>query len=194
MIKDNIISEYVKDLSSTKSMPGGGAAAGLTLVQGVALILKVCNLTYGKAKYEEHMCLVKEVASKCEFLIKDIYDLIDEDVETFKQIENVFKMPNITDDEKSKRKSAMEKACIACLSAPKKMIEKAKVGIEIGKSIIGKSNASASSDVIVGIELMKAGAIGAYQNVEINRKSIKDTSVLKECDEILEILNEIKNM
>ena len=53
MYKDEKIEEFIKKLSSSDSMPGGGVVSSLIAANGISLTIKVCNLTIGKEKYKQ---------------------------------------------------------------------------------------------------------------------------------------------
>ena len=59
-------------------------------------------------------------------------------------------------------------------------MEKAKDGSKLIDSLKGKSNVSAASDLEVGSIFLKAAIAGAWDNVLINLKYIKDEQFIKE--------------
>ena len=181
--KNLTIENFLEKLGSSDSMPGGGVASSLVASCGISLTLMVCNLTIGKEKYKEYEELVLKVKKEAEELKKEFLELMDKDAETFKIMENVFAMPNVTEEEKSLRKEKMQEACKTCCLVPKKVIEKALRGIEITESIVGKSNKSAESDLVVGKNLLDAAVKGAWENIAINLKYISDENFVKEYKE-----------
>ena len=140
----------------------------------------VCNLTLGKEKYKEFEELVTKVKNESEELNKKFLELMDKDAETFKIMENVFAMPNATEEEKKMRKEKMQEACKLCCLVPKEVIEKALQAIEITNSIYGKSNKSAESDLRVANILLRSAVEGAWQNILINLKYIDDDKFIEE--------------
>jgi len=181
--KNLTIENFLEKLGSSDSMPGGGVASSLVASCGISLTLMVCNLTIGKEKYKEYEGLVLKVKKEAEELKLKFLELMDKDAETFKIMENVFAMPNVTEEEKSLRKEKMQEACKTCCLVPKKVIEKALRGIEITESIVGKSNKSAESDLVVGKNLLDAAVKGAWENIAINLKYISDENFVKEYKE-----------
>lgn len=177
------IEKFLEKLGSSDSMPGGGVASSLVAANGISLTLMVCNLTIGKEKYKEFEDLVAKVKKEAEELRKDFLELMDKDAETFKIMEKVFTLPNATEEEKKFRKEKMQEACKVCCTAPKEVIEKALRGIEITESIVGKSNKSAESDLVVGKNLLEAAKKGAWENIAINLKYINDEEFVKEYKE-----------
>src|SRR5213595_3084712 len=53
-VRDEKIGDWLTELASESSAPGGGAAAALNAAVGAALISMVCNLTIGRPRYAEH--------------------------------------------------------------------------------------------------------------------------------------------
>lgn len=174
------IEEFLQELSSTKSMPGGGTASALVGANAVNLMLKVCNLTIGKEKYKENEKLVISVRDNLLELNDIFLSLMDEDAKEFKAIEEVFKMPNNTLEEKENRKIAMEEACKKCCNVPKQIIIEANKTQNLLNKIKGKVNKSAESDIYVAEIFIAATLAGAYENIKINLKYIRDEEFKKQ--------------
>lgn len=178
-IKNLKIEKYLKDLSSKKSMPGGGSVAALNASLGYALILMVCNLSLGKERYKPYEKLIKTAIYTANKNQNLCVNFIDEDILYFKNIEKVFKMKNETIQQKNKKKAAMEKACKICCKVPKKIMNISDEGLKLVRSLIGKTNTSASSDLEVATECFIAAKNSAYINILINLKSINDKNFIK---------------
>lgn len=178
--KNLTIEKFLEKLGSSDSMPGGGVASSLVASCGISLTLMVCNLTIGKEKYKEYEEQVIKVKDEAEKLRTKFLELMDKDAETFKVMENVFAMPNTSDDEKKHRKEKMQEACKTCCLVPKEVIEVALRAIEITNSIYGKSNKSAESDLRVANILLRSAVEGAWQNILINLKYIDDDKFIEE--------------
>lgn len=183
--KSDRIEDFLEKLSSNASMPGGGVASALVAANGISLVLMVCNLTIGKEKYKEYESHIEKVKRELEEIKNNLLILMNKDAETFSIIEQVFKMPNETEEQKKSRKKAMQEACKICCTVPKEIINVTKRGIILAKSIEGKSNISASSDLVVGITFLKAAIDGAWENVKINLKYIEDKDFIKENEEYI---------
>ena len=178
--KNLTIENFLEKLGSSDSMPGGGVASSLVAANGISLILMVCNLTIGKERYKENETLVVSVKDEAEKLKEKFLELMEKDAETFKVMEKVFAMPNSNEEEKKLRKEKMQKACKICCETPREMIEYALRGIELANSILGKSNKSAESDLIVSVIFLKAAIKGAWENIAINLKYINDEIFVRE--------------
>lgn len=177
--KEDKIIDFLEKLSSTDSMPGGGVAASLVGAVGISAALKVCNLSLGKEKYKEHESLIKESIVKLEEYENLLLQLMDEDAEKFKAMEEVYKMPKATEEEKAKRKKALEEACKICCEVPIKVIDKAANAMTVVVNLVGKTNASAASDLKVGLKLLTTTIYSAWDNIETNLKYIEDEEFKK---------------
>ena len=177
--KNNTIKEFLDKLSSTASMPGGGVAASLVGAEGVSLGLKVCNLSLGKEKYKEYEVLIKDSIKTLEESRSRFLDFMDEDARNFKAMEEVYKMPKNTEEEKKKRSEALEKACKICCDAPVKVIKEAANSATIITKLIGKTNQLAASDLKIGLMFLITTIHGAWDNIEINLKYIRDEEFKK---------------
>ena len=183
MLKDMTIEEFTKVLASNAPAPGGGSSAALAGSQGAALASMVASLTVGKKKYAEYEELNSKALKKAEALRSKFISLLDEDTETFGEMSAVFSMPKNTDEEKAARREKMQVALKHCVIPPFKMMETALETLEVTKSLLGKSNASASSDLGVSALNLSTAVKGAWLNVLINLSSLKDEAFVKEYKE-----------
>ena len=188
------LNKFTAELASDSPTPGGGSVAGLSASLSASLIEMVVNLTDDNSlnKYND------ELSSKR----KEALDLIDKDAESFNKVMSAFKMPKNTDEEKKKRKEAIQNGLYKASLTPLETMKLALKLMELARKIIEKGNPNAISDIgvagFMGISALK----GAYLNVLINTQSLKDKEKdkkkKKEADEIItkgeKILSEIENI
>lgn len=170
------IAAFSELLASDAPAPGGGSTAALAGALGVSLSAMVAGLTVGKKKYADHEELAKSVMKNADGLQKQLLDLMDRDTEAFNGVSAVFAMPKETDEQKTARSEAMQKALKACTLTPFEMMECALKALELTRSLVGKSNDSAASDLGVAALSLKTGIQGAWLNVLINISGIKDAA------------------
>lgn len=171
---DLTLSAYLEMLSSDEPAPGGGSASALLGAQGAGLASMVCALTIGKKKYAEHEALCREVMEKTLRLKDQLMELIDRDTESFNEVTAVFAMPRETDQEKDARKQAMQAALKTCTETPYEIMERAAEALRLVRTLVGKSNQSAGSDLGVAALNLKGCLQGAWLNVLINLSGITD--------------------
>ena len=168
------LDNFVDDLSSNSPAPGGGAASALFGVLGSALSSMVCALTEGREKYAENEDFVAAKHKEILSLQEELKGMMDADVDAFMQISAAYKLPKDTEEEKSARSEAIQAALLPAIEVPYKIMELAAKGLEITESLIGKTNAMASSDLGCAALGFKCAIQGAYLNVKINLGSSKE--------------------
>jgi len=173
-------SEFVDLLASDAPAPGGGSAAALEGALGAALTAMVCGLTVGKKKYAEFQELAEEAQKKALDLKARFVDVMDRDTEAFNVVSAAFGMPKATDEEKAARSAAIQKGLEGCTKTPFEMMELSVEALELTKSILGKSNDSAASDLGVSALSLRAAIQGAWLNVLINIGSLKNKELAED--------------
>lgn len=174
------VSEFAAVMASDAPAPGGGSASALNGAIGAGLAAMVCALTVGKKKYAEYEALAVEAEKKAVALKDRFIEIIDTDTEAFNAVSAVFAMPKDTDEEKAARKAAMQEALKACTISPFEMMELATQALEVVTSLVGKSNASAASDLGCAALNLRSAIQGAWLNVCINVGGIQDEAFAKE--------------
>ena len=180
---DRNVTEFVDLMASDAPAPGGGSAAALEGALGAALTAMVCGLTTvgkSKEKYAAYQSFVIDSQKKADSLKARFVDVIDRDTEAFNAVSAVFAMPKDTDEEKAARKAAMQEALKGCTKTPFEMMELSCEALELTRSVVGKLNASAASDLGCAALSLKAAIQGAWLNVLINIGGIQDQAFAEE--------------
>ena len=174
------VTEFVNLMASDAPAPGGGSAAALEGALGAALTAMVCALTVGKKKYAGVQELALESQKKAEDLKARFVDVMDRDTEAFNAVSAVFAMPKDTDEQKAARKAAMQEALKGCTKTPFEMMQLACETLELTRSLVGRLNASAASDLGCSALALRAAIQGAWLNVLINISGIADEAFAAE--------------
>ncbi len=176
LLSEMQINKFMEVLASPEPAPGGGSASALAGAVGTALGAMVASLTAGKEKYREHDALMQEILSQAKILVTEFSNLIDKDTAAFNKVADVFKMAKETEEDKVKRKAALEEALKDATMVPFCMMEKALESLRLLEKALGKSNTNAVSDLGVGALNLKTALLGAWLNVLINLSGIKDAA------------------
>ncbi|MCA9764829.1 MAG: cyclodeaminase/cyclohydrolase family protein [Carnobacterium sp.] len=171
---DLTITEFIGKLGSNEPAPGGGSASALVAGVGAALTRMVAELTIGKPKYAEYNDEMELVLEEMKVVNTNLLECIDRDTEAFNQVSAVFDLPKQTDEDKQKRREAMQAALKYATEIPFETMEFILEGIHLTAKAVGKSNTNAASDLGVAALTMKAGLCGAWLNVCINLSGVKD--------------------
>ncbi len=174
MTRDQIIEEYLEELSSKNPVPGGGGASALAGALGTSLGMMVASLTIGKKTYaavedeviglNEHLSTLREVFLR----------LADKDEEVFLPLSRGYAMPRRTEEEKALRGQYMERALNDAVLVPLSVMETAVGAFDTLLQLSRVGSKIAISDAGVAASYLLTAAVGASMNVEINVKSMKD--------------------
>lgn len=176
---DMQVKEYLDVLKSDAPAPGGGSVSALAGAQGAALFMMVADLTIGKEKYADCQEVCKAAKEKGTALYEELTAAVDKDTEAFNLVSAAFKMPKNTDEEKAARKQAIADGTLVATEVPFRTMELGYEGLMTAKTMIGKSNPNAASDLGVAILNLTGCIKGAWLNVKINLPGVKDEAKAK---------------
>jgi len=179
-LSEYAIKDFLSLLASRKPAPGGVAASALVGAVGVALCSMVASLTLGKEKFEKKKPLLKEILQASSKLQESLTSLIDKDTEAFNKVSKALKMLKETDEQKEKRKRAVERALKNATLVPFSIMEDAVAALHLHEKAIGNTTTVAISNIGVGVLCLKAALQGAWLNIKINLNGIKDTAFVEE--------------
>lgn len=168
------LTEFADETASESMAPGGGSISSYVGALGVSLGTMVANLSSHKAGWDDRWEYFSEWAEKGQAYKERLMFLVDEDTNAFNRIIDGFRMPKTTDEEKEIRSKAIEEATKYATEIPFQVMETAYQSMEVMQAMIKDGLQTSLSDAGVGILCARAAVIGAYFNVRINAKEIKD--------------------
>jgi formiminotetrahydrofolate cyclodeaminase len=170
------VADFMERLASDAPAPGGGSASALMGASGASLAAMVAGLTLGKEKYSEFAAQTQALQVNGIRLQKRFLELIDLDTEAFNEVSAAYKLPKADDAEKETRRAAIEQSLQNATKTPFAMMQAAVECLELVAGAVGKTNASAASDLGVAAYSLHAATQGAWLNVLINLGGIKDAT------------------
>lgn len=170
---------FLDELASSSPAPGGGSVAALAVALGAALSSMVCNLTIGKEKYEAVQTEIKAALKESEQLRRQLTELIDKDTEAFNEVMAAVKMPKETDEQKEKRRQALQKAYKNATRVPLQTARICDHVLDIALVVAEKGNKRSITDAAASALLTQAGVETALLNVRINLGSLADTACIQ---------------
>ncbi len=179
-LTDLSLIEFADETASESIAPGGGSIAAYVGALGVALGTMVANLSAHKRGWDDRWEEFSEQAEKGEYLKRNLLKLVDEDTRAFQEIILAMKQPKTTDQEKTARQKAIKAATKKAIEVPLEVMKKSVESMEIIKYVAMNGMKSSVSDAAVGALCAKTAVIGAYLNVKINSKDLKDPKYLKQ--------------
>ncbi len=177
---DFTVSDFAEETAGESMAPGGGSIAAYVGVLGVSLGTMVANLSAHKAGWDNKWEFYSDWAEKGQAYKNKLLYLVDEDTNAFNKIIDGFRMPKSNSEEIEMRKSAIENATKYATEIPFQVMETAYNSMEVMQAMLKDGLQSSLSDAGVGILCARTAVIGAYFNVRINAKDIKDRAFAEE--------------
>lgn len=181
---------FLDELASSSPVPGGGSVAALAGALGAALSSMVCNLTIGKESYEGAQTEIKAALKESEHLRRQLTDLIDKDTEAFNEVMTAVKMPKETDEQKEKRRQALQNAYKNATCIPLQTARICNHVLDIAFIVTEKGNKHSITDAAAAAFLSQVGVETALMNVRINLGSLKDTEFVQKTTSEVAILQQ----
>ncbi len=168
--------EYLDKLASDAPTPGGGSASGVVGSLAAALVAMVGRLTVGKLEDEDEGLRRKlqSIVEEADGLRRELLALADEDEEAFDRVMAAYKLPKATDEEKEKRKAAIQEALKGATEVPCRTAEACLRVLERARAMAEHGTPTAISDVGTAAYMAEAALHSALLNVDINLKYLKD--------------------
>ena len=171
---DLTLINFAEETAGESMAPGGGSISAYVGVLGVSLGTMVANLSAHKAGWDDKWEEFSSWAEKGQTYKNKLLALVDEDTNAFNKIIEGFRMPKSNDKEKEERAFAIEEATKYATEVPFKVMETAYQSMEVMLTMAKTGLQNSLSDAGVGALCARTAVYGAYFNVRINAKDIKD--------------------
>lgn len=168
------VDKFIEEVAGNSPAPGGGSVAALAGSLGAALCSMVARLTLGKEKYQEVFPEMHQMESSSHTLTVKLLELVDSDTEAYEGVMRAFKMPRDSEADKKLRTKTIQSANKHAASVPMETLRALRKAVDFAEMAIKKGNKNCISDAGVGVQLIRAAALGAAYNIWINLASIKD--------------------
>jgi formiminotetrahydrofolate cyclodeaminase len=178
MYIDQTLQQFLDDLSSSKPTPGGGSASALSGAMGAALASMVCRLTLDKDEYAGVRQEITDLLQQTENLRHRFQQLMQDDIEAYGKLFEIFRMPRETSEERKARSSAIQEQLVQAALVPLQVAEAAAELMRACLRISEIGNAKVLSDIATGTMLASSAGAGAAWMVRINLQSLKDLELV----------------
>ncbi len=170
------VRDFVDELSSDSPAPGGGSVSALAASMAAGLAAMVAVLSHTRKGFETKQEDLERIAVRAQQLKTFCVDAVDADTAAFDALLEAMRQPK----EDPNRDAAIADATIAAAEVPLGVLEKCPEVIELCGEIARIGLQASLSDAGVGVQMGRAAAAGAYQNVCINLASVTDESRKKQ--------------
>lgn len=172
--------DFVDELSTDSPAPGGGSVAALCGALAAALTAMVANLTHGKKGYERYYQRMDGIASDAQNLKDQLLRAIDRDTAAFNAVMACYRLPKKTPEELARREEALQKATYQATIVPLEVMRLVYQILDLTEAVAKYGNVNSISDAGVAALTAEAAMKGAYLNVMINLRSLKDEAAANE--------------
>lgn len=176
MIAQEEIGEYLHRLSSREPTPGGGAAGGVHLAQGAALLAMVARFTSGP-KHIDVQDRAEGIARRADALMDGALSIADSDERLFSALIASYQLPRGDEQTNRRRSEAIAEATTRATEPQLQTVGMALEIIELADDLVQIGNRNVLSDVSAAAEAARAALGTAIVTLEINRNSVKEESV-----------------
>jgi len=171
---DLSLASFVWETSADSPAPGGGSVAATMGALGAALGTMVANLSGHKRGWDDRWEEFAAWAERGVTMQKRLLELVDEDTEAYNGILSAFELPKKTDEEKAARAAAVETATLQASLVPLTVMKEGFKVFKLLREMTEKGNPNSVTDGAVGVLAVRACIRGAFLNVKINVKGLKD--------------------
>lgn len=174
-MSEQSISAYLDELGSKDGLPGGGSAANLVGAMGASLARMVADIQKGKKKYIEKQSELKEILEKAEALRSQFENLSEKDAQAFEPVSKAYQLPKKTEEEKVKRKQAIDEALKKAAMPPLESMKRVIDVIQLYKDLTTLGiKGSIVNDIAVGVLFSRTALEASYLNVLVNAEMLWD--------------------
>jgi len=184
---DRKITDFLDELSSHASVPGGGSAAALTGALGASLLSMVSHFTLGKESYKAVHSEVRKILSSSYHVRDEFRRLIDEDVESYMEVTRARRSAKLLTRKSSGeklQKSALRRALVSSLNLCKTSHQ----GLLLSKKLLTLGNKNLKSDTLAALFFFYASFEAGVRMSEDNARWMKDSAMEQKMKRILQPL------
>ena len=184
---DKTIRTFTEESASKAPVPGGGGVSALCGALAASLAEMVTNLTVGKKKYAAYEDEIRDIMDRAEELRKELLDCIEKDAEAFAPLAAAYSL-----DKNSEGYAERMETCLQNAAEPPFLIMQycADV-IRLDERLAEIGSKLAVSDAGTSAMLGDGALHGAYLNVRVNTRLMKDRARAEELEERADrLLNE----
>ncbi len=161
---------FLDSIAAATPTPGGGSVAALSGACAAALGEMVCGITSKKSPGKE----LERLQMRFHALRMDLTQAFQADAAAFDGVMAALALPKGTDDEKTRRRAAIEDASKAAARVPLSVAKASLETVRLLTQLAGLAGPNVASDVTVAVQMARAGILGAVANVRINLDALKD--------------------
>jgi formiminotetrahydrofolate cyclodeaminase len=192
MYREKPLQQYLEDLASRQSTPGGGTASALSGSMAAALASMVSRLTLGKAGYEDVQSEIEAIIVQTEQARQRLAELLEEDIAAYGRLSAAYKMPHSTQEERAARSRVIQEHLVGAALVPLEVVETSANLSSFLVRLAEIGNAAVLTDLEIAVMLANAAAMSAAALVRVNLHSMHDSDLANQLQmRVVAALNQV---
>ena len=170
------LADFQREAASASPAPGGGAVACVSAVMGMSLVLMAAEISLkpSPTRTPEQTARLTELAQLGRALVEKLKVDGDDDMRVFDRFMSAWRLPRGTDQEKELRLGALDAAAVEATFGPLAAAARMGEGLELAAALAPLVKDSIRSDVLAGVDLLRASVHAVLRGVPANLESISD--------------------
>ena len=169
-MQNKTLKEFSELAASKQPVPGGGGVCADVAALASALGQMVTNLTIGKQKYIQYTNELNDIRKELDILRFNLLDCINKDAEAFEPLARAYKM----DKNDPNYESIMEESLKCAAGIPLLILKYCSRIIDLDERLAVIGSKISVSDAATSVMLAHGAMYGAYVNVLVNTRLMKD--------------------
>ena len=178
-MKNKTLEEFTIACASKDPTPGGGGVSGLVGSLAASLAQMVTNLTIGKEKYIMYTSELQDIKKEAEILRSNLLDCINKDAEAFEPLAKAYAM----DKNDPSYESVMEECLKTAANSPMLILKYCTRIIDLDERLAQIGSKLSVSDAGTSVMLAHGALYGAFINIKVNTRLMKDRTYADNMDD-----------
>ena len=175
---DMTLKEFTAASASKAPVPGGGGVSALCGALAASLAEMVTNLTTGKKRYAQYEEEIQTIMKQAEELRLDLLECINKDAEAFAPLAKAYGM----DKNEEGYAERLENCLHAAAMPPFAILEYCTKVVELDERLAVIGSKLAVSDAGTSVMLAHGAMYGAFLNIRVNTRLMKDTAFAEDLE------------
>jgi len=163
VLAESKLSDFLEAVAAKTPTPGGGSVSAAVGALGAALGVMA-------ARFSVH----PEAERALDDVKKALLAVVDQDAEAYGQVNSAMALPKSTEEEKKRRKEALQIALSEAAEVPLKGMTLAASGLRSLAGLAPACNRHLVSDLVGAATFLEAALQGCGENVKVNAASLVD--------------------
>ena len=172
------IREFTELAASKEAVPGGGGVSAAVGALASSLGEMVTNLTIGKPKYIMYSGELSDIRKELDIIRNNLLDCINGDAQAFKPLAEVYALPKDSEGYEEKMEACLRTAA----DSPLLILKYCTRIIELDERLAVIGSKLSVSDAATGVMLAHGAMYGAYVNILVNTRLMKDREYAEKLD------------